>query len=228
METPKTPNRPPPKTIPDTVPPKLVIKDGDNIIKYNDLVEKIGTDYTPTDNYTKKPKPSGIYFESKRSKKIRGRKMVDHISFHYTKEGEDQEIVRGRIHYIFYYYEELEGGKLKIKNKKIEFKTTFDRGVFKIIPHDDSNELYQKEIVNNDKCADVITEIKLIERFVNEYLKGKEVFPEGIDKTPPSESPPSRFGDAPPPKFDSTALMMINNYKKYKLKYLILKSLFEK
>jgi hypothetical protein len=228
METPKTPNRNPPQTIPDTVPPKLVIKDGDNIIKYNDLIKIIGTNYTPTNNYTKKSgKSSGIYFESTKRKKIfrisskkgKTQKFIDHISFHYTKEGDEDEIIRGRIHYIFY-YENLEEEKQKIKNKKIEFKTTFDGGVFKIIPHDDFNKLYQKEIVINDKCKDVIAEIKLIEKFVNEYLKGKEVFPEGIDES--SQPPPSKYGDAPLPILDLT----LSNYKKYKLKYLILKKYY--
>jgi len=218
----ETPDRRPTQIIPDTVPPKLVIKDGDTIIDYNDLINKIATEYNPTDNYEKKPpKLSGIYFEStKRRKKIRGRKMVDHISFHYTKEGEDQEIVRGRIHYIFYYLEEFEdeerGKIIKIKNKKIEFKITFDEGVFKIIPHDNSLELYQKEIVENKKCTDVIEEINLIENFVNEYLKDKEIFPEGLDT-----KQPNKYGDEPPPTLD---FMMLNKYLEYKLKYLILKS----
>tara|TARA_Y100000590_G_scaffold469451_1_gene657084 strand:+ start:1827 stop:2441 length:615 start_codon:yes stop_codon:yes gene_type:complete len=185
----------------NTVPPKL-------ISGYNDIIKSL-VDYTPTGNFKMSIKDSGVYIEDKDNPRKK------YFSFHFSKE-EDGKVKPHRIHLKNLPCSNSCRVTRNEKGKKIK-KHVID---LKLILKEEEEEEKKNIFISakesqSDICKacleddSIQLEINNLNKFFEDYITDN----------------PTILRDTTPIPFDPTALMMINKYHEYKLKYLILKSL---
>lgn len=171
------------------------------ISSYDDIIKNLGENYNPIPGSLKKLKKSGVYIDREDGS--------HYFSFHTIKKriknGEDIVIPR-KIHLKI--YREIDGEIIEII---IELRLeSSDDGKILLVPKDSSRNDFDTFV----KAGSVILqEINNINDFLQDF-KGRF-----IDKSKPVPS----FNLNDPEQFPG-----LNKYLEYKLKYFLLKSLFEK
>lgn len=169
------------------------------IARYNDMITSLGENYKPTNNYQKSYKQSGVYIEDKKNPHIK------YISFHPNNKDDP---IPYKIH--------LRNPPCsdKCRKRMLDLKLHQENDDVTIILKEPNPKFSE---CKHDGCLDdeIKAEIKNLNTFFTNYIKENNIV----------------LRDTTPVKFDlkkDFPALGLNKYLEYKLKYFLLKSLFEK